>query len=60
MKRLMVVATVKIVDAKTLSVSSPQVKEPVAVRYGWASPDATNFADAEGRPLRNLEPEKRK
>ena len=43
-------ATVKIVDAKTLSVSSPQVKEPVAVRYGWAIPDKTNFADAEGRP----------
>ena len=44
-------ATVKIVDANTLSVSSPQVKEPVAVRYGWASPDATNFVDAEGRPV---------
>lgn len=44
-------ATVRIVDANTLSVSSPQVKEPVAVRYGWATPDRTNFADAEGRPV---------
>lgn len=43
-------ASVKIIDANTLSLSSPQVKEPVAVRYGWLSPDKTNFADAEGRP----------
>ena len=43
-------ATVRIVDSNTVAVSSANVKEPIAVRYGFSNSDTVNFFDAEGNP----------
>lgn len=39
-----------VVDGKTLIVSSPSVKDPVAVRYNWSNFFRTNFYNKEGLP----------
>lgn len=38
------------IDGETLLVSSPEVLNPVAVRYGWASNPLCNLYNAEGLP----------
>lgn len=43
-------ATVRIVDSNTVAVSSANIKEPIAVRYGFSNSDTVNFFDAEGNP----------
>ncbi len=45
-------ATVRIVDSNTVAVSSANIKEPLAVRYGFSNSDTVNFFDAEGNPAR--------
>jgi sialate O-acetylesterase len=44
-------AEVKVVDDQTLLVSSPDVPEPVAVRYGWSNNPALSVYNAAGLPL---------
>lgn len=39
-----------LIDGKTIVVSSPQVKNPVAVRYGWAKNPKANLYNAAGLP----------
>ncbi len=39
-----------VIDGNTVLVSSPEVKHPVAVRYGWASFPLGNLYNAEGLP----------
>lgn len=41
-------AVVRIVDGETLAVSSPEVKAPVAVRYGCVNEEHVNFFDSDG------------
>ena len=49
--RKFVWAEARIVAPSTLVVSSPQVPEPVAVRYGWAqNPEGCNLYNAAGLP----------
>jgi sialate O-acetylesterase len=44
-------AEATITGANTVLVSSPEVSEPVAVRYGWANnPDEANLYNSEGLP----------
>jgi len=43
-------ATATIASADTLIVSSPQVKEPKAVRYGWANNPEVNLYNKQGLP----------
>ena len=44
-------AKAQITGTNTLVVSSPEVPEPVAVRYGWANnPDDVNLYNSEGLP----------
>jgi sialate O-acetylesterase len=38
------------IEGETLVVSSPDVKEPVAVRFGWGAADMTNLWNAAGLP----------
>jgi sialate O-acetylesterase len=38
------------IDGKTVVVSSPQVKEPVAVRYGWAGNPLCNLYNKDDLP----------
>ena len=38
------------IDGHTVLVSSPQVAQPVAVRYGWANSPACNLYNKEGLP----------
>lgn len=38
------------IDGKTVVVSSPQVPEPVAVRFGWADFPVVNFWNEDGLP----------
>jgi len=39
------------IDGNTVVISSPQIKEPVAVRYAWAdNPEGLNFINASGLP----------
>lgn len=38
------------IDGDTIVVSSPNVKNPVAVRYGWANNPAVNLYNREGLP----------
>ena len=38
------------IEQNTVVVSSPQVKEPVAVRYAWGDSPECNLANAEGLP----------
>jgi sialate O-acetylesterase len=35
-----------------VAVSSANIKEPLAVRYGFSNSDTVNFFDAEGNPAR--------
>ena len=44
-------ADAKIVDRDTVEVSSPDVSNPVAVRYGWADNPIVNFQNKEGLPV---------
>jgi sialate O-acetylesterase len=39
-----------VIDGNTVLVSSPEIKNPVAVRYGWASFPVCNLYNAEGLP----------
>ena len=39
-----------IIDGQTVLVSAPEVKQPVAVRYGWASNPTCNLSNTEGLP----------
>jgi sialate O-acetylesterase len=39
-----------VIDGNTVLVSSPEIKHPVAVRYGWASFPVCNLYNAEGLP----------
>ena len=40
-----------VLDGSTVTVSSPEVKEPVAVRYAYQmNPDGTNLYNREGLP----------
>jgi sialate O-acetylesterase len=38
------------VEGESLVVSSPAVKDPVAVRFGWGAADMTNLWNAAGLP----------
>jgi sialate O-acetylesterase len=38
------------IDGDTVIVSSPNVKNPVAVRYGWDPPPVCNLYNKEGLP----------
>lgn len=38
------------IDGNTIVVSSPQIAEPVAVRYGWANNPVVNLYNKEGLP----------
>jgi sialate O-acetylesterase len=38
------------VDGSTVLVSSPQVAEPVAVRYGWEDSPECNLVNRDGIP----------
>jgi sialate O-acetylesterase len=49
--RRFVPATAKILDDGRLEVSSPDVAEPVAVRYAWADNPVCNMYSAAGLPL---------
>ena len=44
-------AKAKIVDGKTVEVWSPEVDEPVAVRYAWADNPVCNLYDSTGLPV---------
>jgi len=48
--RQFVFADAKITGKDTVVVSSPDVPEPVAVRYGWASNPDCNLVNSEGLP----------
>lgn len=48
--RRFVEAQARIVGADTVAVSSPAVKEPVAVRYGWANFPLCNLYNSAGLP----------
>ena len=39
-----------VIDGETIVVSSPEVKEPVAVRFGWHEAATPNFVNKEGLP----------
>ena len=44
-------ARAELISDQEIAVSSPLVKEPVAVRYGWAdNPDDANLYNAAGLP----------
>ena len=43
-------ATASIVDDTHVRVSSPEVKQPVAVRYAWADNPVANLQNAQGLP----------
>jgi sialate O-acetylesterase len=43
-------ATAKITSENQIAVASPKVKNPVAVRYGWASNPDVNLYNDEGLP----------
>ncbi|RMG72565.1 MAG: sialate O-acetylesterase, partial [Bacteroidetes bacterium] len=44
-------AQARITGPRTIEVSHPDVKAPVAVRYGWAdNPEDVNLYNAEGLP----------
>lgn len=49
--RKFVWADARIVDKETLEVWSDQVKNPVAVRYSWASNPVSNLQNKEGLPV---------
>jgi sialate O-acetylesterase len=38
------------IDGATVVVSSPDIKDPVAVRYGWAGDPVCNLVNKEGLP----------
>ena len=38
------------IEGESLLVSSPAVKEPAAVRFGWGAADGTNLWNAAGLP----------
>ena len=38
------------IERETLLVTSPEVKEPVAVRYAWADNPAANLSNSDGLP----------
>lgn len=42
--------TKAVIDGETVVVSSDQVKQPVAVRYGWANNPACHLYNGEGLP----------
>lgn len=44
-------AKAKLIDKETIEVSSPDVAEPVAVRYGWANNPVVNVQSRAGLPL---------
>ncbi|RCS41586.1 sialate O-acetylesterase [Bremerella cremea] len=44
-------ATASIVDAKHVRVASPEVKQPVAVRYAWADNPVANLQNVQGMPV---------
>jgi sialate O-acetylesterase len=39
-----------VIDGRTVLVSSPQIADPIAVRYGWADNPENNLINAEGLP----------
>lgn len=45
------VAQAELIDGKTIEVWSPEVPEPVAVRYAWADNPISNVQSREGLPL---------
>lgn len=44
-------ATASIVDGTHVRVASPEVKEPVAVRYAWADNPVANLQNSQGLPV---------